>query len=59
MITNEDSTHDDSDILDDMGRDANASDVLLEHDSYHLRPTELRCVEVTLKQNRKNCYFSG
>ena len=59
MITNEDSNHDDSVILDDIRREANDSEALIEHDSYHLRPTELRCVVVTLKPNQKDCYFSG
>jgi hypothetical protein len=47
LIANDDTNHDDSDILDDIRKEANGSEALLEQDAYHLRPTELRLVVVT------------
>ena len=51
MITNDDSNHDASDTSYDMRREDNASESLIEHTVYHLRPTELRWV-VQVTQNK-------
>ena len=59
MITNDDSNHDDSDIPDDIIREANASEVFKELDVYQLRPTELRWAKKVLKINFENCYLLG